>query len=1209
MKTMFFQLKALFITLFLVIYLSSSLFAAYIEFFPVELQQPDGTVFSCFASGDEYYNWLHDSDGFTIIQDTETGWYVYGNKVDGVIVPTKYVVSSVNPKSLGIAPWLKTDLRHIESEIADFKATQMMPPPGIKNSDAPQAISGTINNIVVFIRFSDDPEFTDANSTYNNMFNTENQNSMKEYFREISYQMLSIDSYFYPVSGGTTVISYQDAQPRGYYQPYSSTNTIGYTGGNNGSQRRDREHILLRNAINAVNTSIPSDINFDYDNDGYVDNVCFIVYGTTTAWSSLLWPHMWTLYSQTAYVNSKRVWRYNFQIRSHLLNSGNGVLAHEMYHTLGAPDLYHYSGDGLQPVGRWDLMEQNANPPQHMGAYMKYKYGNWISSIPTITEAGTYTLNPVTSSTNNCYKIPSPNSTNEYFVVEYRRKTGRFENSLPGTGLLIYRINPGYNGNANGPPDEVYIYRPNGTTTQNGQPNNANYSQQTGRIAINNGTNPKAFLTNGSDGDLNIDQISSAGETISFRVNFEIGGRPQLSTPPTGSLEVSLAPTFTWQPYSGANSYIFELSTVSDFTSVVTRLENYTQTSYSYTGILGMNMVYYWRVRAKVGQIYSDWSEVWNFTTAKGIETYDAVGTFCAGSIVTVNFHASPVFSPGNYYIAQLSDTSGMFYNPINLGSMESNESGDLQITVTLPDTLQLGYGYRFRVIADMPTVIGSPTEEQYLIVPILEPIISDIRDTVCLDYVNRYYTSDLSYLTYNWTIMGGSIIGPTDAPYVDVVWEKLGNSWLKIEQTASTGCHASRMYHVEVIENPVAKFMKADSVVCVGSSGFYLADVTNINRTEMFVKGGRLETIYSQHHIKVKWDTLGIGQVILVQYNQGDCPDTVLLNVRVIEPPSVSFSVVDTVCGLSIQEYSTSIGPNESAMWEATNGTVIGKNNEQNVIIKWSSTGVGNVKLKVSDKTTNCTGEAEHQVYLLPNNRVVISGKLTGCESREGVYSFNKQAGDSLVAWYVNNKLIEDAGDTLRYIFNEIGIYNISAVRINSIGCPDSASIAVEVFETPAQPTIVQSGDTLFSDADKGNLWFFNDELIPGERYRYLIPNKSGRYSAAVENANKCRSDMSNYIDFVTGSVRDISSSEIIKIYPTVSDGIVNIRFNLDIKSAVSIHITNELGANVYSSNWNSIDYSDIKTLDLGALSQGIYFIYVDFEGLRYYDKIILIR
>ena len=169
----------------------------------------------------------------------------------------------------------------------------------------------------------------------------------------------------------------------------------------------------------------------DGDNDGVVDSITFVVSGSPGGWSELLWPHKWSLYTYTVTINGKTVGEYAFQLDL-VLNTG--VLAHEMFHVLGSPDLYHYTDNGIAPVGYWDLMEWNTNPPQHMGCYMKFKYGNWISSVPTLTAPGTYTLNPLTSSTNNCFKIPSPYSTTEFFVVEYRRETGTFENSLPGTG-------------------------------------------------------------------------------------------------------------------------------------------------------------------------------------------------------------------------------------------------------------------------------------------------------------------------------------------------------------------------------------------------------------------------------------------------------------------------------------------------------------------------------------------------------------------------------------------------------------------------------------------------------------------------------------------------------------------------------------------------------------------------------------------------------
>jgi len=156
---------------------------------------------------------------------------------------------------------------------------------------------------------------------------------------------------------------------------------------------------------------------------------------------------------------------------------------------------------------------------------MKRVYGHWVGEIPEITQPGVYTLNPATSTENFAYRIPSPNSDLEFFMVEYRRKEGTFENSIPGTGLLIYRINRLAEGigNRDGPPDEVYIYRPWGAPDKNGAPFMAHFTSDEGRTALNDDTSGAAamttsYLQDGSPGGLRIAQIGPAGETISFEL-------------------------------------------------------------------------------------------------------------------------------------------------------------------------------------------------------------------------------------------------------------------------------------------------------------------------------------------------------------------------------------------------------------------------------------------------------------------------------------------------------------------------------------------------------------------------------------------------------------------------------------------------------------------------------------------------------------------
>ncbi len=485
--------------------------AAYLTDVPVQVNQPDGNVINCFASGDEYHNWLHDADGYTIIQSPITGYYTYAIQTGDTVSASDFIVGITDPQIAGLTPGINIS----ESEYQQRRVEAF---PEMLTRNAPT--TGTINNIVIFIHFADQSEFGQNISVYNGLFNGI-ASSMKTYFGEVSYNQLVVNSTFYPAANNDFVVSWQSSYPRSYYLPYSTSNTNGY---HNTAEWQSREHALLRNAVNAVSQQIPDNLTIDANSDGKVDNVVFIINGPTSAWSTLLWPHKWELSTgNNVYINNKRVYEYNLQIRDNVGIDNVGVLCHEFCHTLGFPDLYVYPPHvNYKPVDMWDVMAVTSRTPVHMSAYMKWKYGHWIPQLPVISTQQTYTLNPLTSPNNNVYKINSPNPTDEYFIVEYRDVNGTFESALANmggtSGMLIYRINPAGDGNAEGPPYEVYIYRPGGTTSTTGMIQNASYSTPSGRVEINHTTNPTPFLSNGSGGGLQLYVMGPNESTISFRI-------------------------------------------------------------------------------------------------------------------------------------------------------------------------------------------------------------------------------------------------------------------------------------------------------------------------------------------------------------------------------------------------------------------------------------------------------------------------------------------------------------------------------------------------------------------------------------------------------------------------------------------------------------------------------------------------------------------
>ena len=505
-------------------------FGAYLENVPITVTQPDGTILKLFATGDEYYNWMHDENGYTVVINPKTKYYCYAILKNDELVASSNVVGKTVPQKIGLKPKINLTVAKMnetkrkvydymhenETQKSNFKRA------ALKSAPTTQSSFSKINNIVIFIRFADQTEFETAQNYYTSIFNgtSTGVSSMRNYFKEASYGNLDINTTFYPVNNGTKVLSYQDIYESGYYMT-TNESEIGYRA-DDFEERTKREHNLLCRAIDYVKSQIPTSLDIDNDNNGYVDNICFIVKGNTTAWSTLLWPHKWQLYSRSEYINGKRVYYYNFQIENHLKAKDVGVLCHEMNHTLGAPDLYH--NDNVTPIGAWCLMSHDQNPPQHMCAYVKYKYDGWIQEIPEITKSGTYSLNPLVKSTNNCYKI-SIKGSEEYLVLEYRKKEGTFEKSVYGSGLVVYRINEKISGNPKvgghgGENDMIYVFRPNGSLHSEGDISVAFLSAQTGRDSFNNNSNPYCFTSNGNKGNIYIKNITESNGKITFDVRF-----------------------------------------------------------------------------------------------------------------------------------------------------------------------------------------------------------------------------------------------------------------------------------------------------------------------------------------------------------------------------------------------------------------------------------------------------------------------------------------------------------------------------------------------------------------------------------------------------------------------------------------------------------------------------------------------------------------
>jgi len=540
---------------------------------------------------------------------------------------------------------------------------------------------------------------------------------------------------------------------------------------------------------------------------------------------------------------------------------------------------------------------------------------------------------------------------------------------------------------------------------------------------------------------------------------------------------------------------------------------------------------------------------------------------FCQSDSVEIQWSTSGIINPGNVFRVQLSDSSGNFAFPVQIGITAKKR---LKVLLSnLP-----GSQYWIRVISINPT----DTSKAFKVFPkqiITPPILNFTSINICegnfaptiksLSGILKWYSN--SALT-QFIVEADSIRPPTLVRGVRNYFVNKSDGFCNSAPVMAT------INYSEKPLPPIFSYPFGNSF-CSGDSVKIVASGTgNIQWLNGF-QGNSLWTKQAGNYVARFVSHLGcIGNIATAIANQKTAP-----NKPFITPSS------NQVCSGDSIKISAPVG---FSVYQWSNGQNI------NPIVVYNS---GKISLRIKD-TSGCFSPISDSVsmvfYPKPDATISLQSGSNVCEGDTVRLSVPLQ-GNVSYAWFRNNSNIS-AATTNKLLVTQSGNYQ---AKVNSTQCQSFSEQRFITFAVNPTVEILDVGGQLIvsSGAVSGALyiWWLNGSAIDTTQIPIFSPNISGLYQLRVMFPNGCFG-LSSFL-LITSSNAKISST-ITHIYPNPGAGKVQVVSS----DPVSLKIFSVTGKALLESKAN-IQHQ----LELRSFGAGLYIFEVWNKGKREVRKVLV--
>ena len=497
---------------------------------PMQVLQPDGSRITVVLHGDEFFNYLTTSDGYTVVKN-EAGYYTYAHLEGNRLVAGKLIARDEAQRTAADKSVLAQLPKGLTSSAMIQKGTRLMQH---RNNTLRGIGAGghmdysKFRGLIILINFTDKTfPMSDPNAFYNSMINTHDYTGYTLPSGSVVSMTGSVRDYYYDNSNQMFDPSFDVLGPVNV--DYSCTDP---------NQMSNCAPIFFA-ALESLDDQV--DFNdYDIDKDGTVDMVFFLVAGWGSDYSSnnrkYLWPHMFNFEESpvldgvdfSLYACSTGMTGAEPEFGSGYSSiAGIGTFCHEFSHVLGLPDLYDadYSNSGGQSIhpSNWSIMasgfkSNNGRNPVGYSLYERYALG--FASPTVINAAGSYSMQALDTSSEG-FRLNTAVE-DEYFLIE-NRQAGKWDKNLPGHGMLVFRVDSTNvdvweNNKINIDPSHNYYELLRASYNGWSDSGRDSYPGTYGITSITNMTSPSLRSWNGELNRYAITDITEADNIITFNV-------------------------------------------------------------------------------------------------------------------------------------------------------------------------------------------------------------------------------------------------------------------------------------------------------------------------------------------------------------------------------------------------------------------------------------------------------------------------------------------------------------------------------------------------------------------------------------------------------------------------------------------------------------------------------------------------------------------